>query len=147
MPWEALEGRSLNAHLRCPPTVEHFHGDDDKDCERNFLFSLNPISFLIDLFQVMTRSLESLRPKNSGTILTPFPPESLEADAQQSAPLFCLKCLWHPLLPFHPQSSYSISKVTSPHPVSPRPSFPRPLQRAALAPSSPDSLRITACSS
>lgn len=61
----------------------------------------------------MTRSLESLRPKNSGPILTPFSPESLEAGAQPSTPLFCLKCLWHPLLPFHPQSSYSSARDKS----------------------------------
>lgn len=70
----------------------------------NFLFSLNQISFLIYLFQVMTLSFNQAQ--NSGIILTSFPTLSLEAVAHKSNPLFFLKCLLHPPLPFHFQSSY-----------------------------------------
>lgn len=37
--------------------------DDDKDSKMNFLFSLNQMSFLIGLFQIMTLSFYPLGPK------------------------------------------------------------------------------------
>lgn len=42
-------------------------GNDDKDSKVNFLFSLNQMSFLIDLFQVMALSLYQFEPKIVGS--------------------------------------------------------------------------------